>query len=177
MIDDLSTTGEGSRDGRDGLMAWLQLTSDDNCQDLFKSIFIEKTQQKITKHHHAQFSLEVKHRPLVVLHVGCGRGHARTSLGWARESLIKREAISALQIAFGMAKNLIIYSKNRIPSRPDSFGDGTTTYLHVIMVGGLYIGKIFPRDGVSPSTLLAVMPLLRPTYTYGSIPSTYSGHG
>ena len=62
-----------------------------------------------------------------------------------------------MQIAFGMAKKLIIYSKIKPDTISDSSRDGATTYLHVLMVGDLYIGKIFPRDGVSLGTLLAVM--------------------
>ena len=63
------------------------------------------------------------------------------------------------QIAFRMAKNLSVHSKNRIPSRTvlEMVRQHICISMHMYLRGETYVGKIFPGDGVSPSTLLAVM--------------------
>ena len=94
----------------------------------------KNTQQSIksiNKTHHAQGVLEGEGAPVIVLHVRRGHGHARSSPGLALEPPAGRGAISSANCIFYFNKT------NRILRKPDTisdgYGDGTTTYLQVLM--------------------------------------------
>ena len=110
-------------------------------------------QQSINETFHAQGILEGDCRTIVLLHVGGGHGYARACPGWPQINNWARDVIIVANCIFWIRKSNRDYRKPDTIS--DGSGDGTTAHLHILRDKDL--GKIFPGDGVCPSTLLAVM--------------------